>query len=348
MPGAWAGRIGGPGAAGWLALLALLAVGVIGLPAHGIAQSDWDKVAAEAKKEGKLVVYNGTGFKIVRKLADLFQKAHGIEVEVLDGRATEIRERIRTEQAAGRFIGDVNYTGRTTSAAQAAEGHFQPHGDLPRLSALAEPFEANGIFLPVKAGNFAILVNTSLVKDGEIKSWKDVEDPKWDGKVLSDDPRALGGGQVWFEVTWRAYGRDYHEKVAAHKPVISRIFAESNRRIARGEFAVYLPFNVSEFQSLKGLPIKVVIPEEGVPFAVLGPTLLKGAPHPNAGRLFMNFLLEPDPQLLIAGEGFRPTAKDMGPRIPEDIRALTLAKAMGTTEVGKTQLYLDLAKEIYK
>src|SRR5262249_24364315 len=150
------------GAAASIAVLALLAVCLIGLPERGTAQSGWDKVVAKAKTEGKLVVYNGTGFKLVRKLADLFEKVHGITVEVLDGRATEIRERIRTEQTAGRFIGDVNYTGRTTSAAQAAEGHFQPHGLLPRLEALAVPFEANGIFLPVKAGTFALLVNTNL------------------------------------------------------------------------------------------------------------------------------------------------------------------------------------------
>ena len=183
---------------------------------------------------------------------------------MLDGRATEIRERIRTEQADGRFIGDVNYTGRTTAAVQAPEGHFQPYGDLPLVKTLAEPFEADGIFLPVMAGNFAILVNTNLVKE-DIKSWKDLEDPKWAGRILSDDPRALGGGQVWFEVTYRAFGRGFHEKIAAHKPVISRVFAESNRRIARGEFPIYLPFNISEYQSLKGLPIKAVVPQEGVP-----------------------------------------------------------------------------------
>jgi hypothetical protein len=51
---------------------------------------------------------------------------------------------------------------------------------------------------------------------------------------------------------------------------------------------------------------------------------------------------------VIALEGFRPAAKDMGPRIPEDIRPLTQAKAMGTTEPGKTQGYLDLAQDIYK
>src|SRR5262245_41629795 len=88
--------------AGLLAGLALLAAALIGDAGRALAQSDWDKVVAEAKKEGKVVVYNGTNFKVVRKLGDLFQKQYGIEVEVLEGRASEIRERIRTEQTAGR------------------------------------------------------------------------------------------------------------------------------------------------------------------------------------------------------------------------------------------------------
>jgi iron(III) transport system substrate-binding protein len=345
-------RVRGGGVRSWagasvIAGLAVLAAALAGGPTRALAQSDWDKVVAEARREGKVVIYNGTNFKVVRKLGDAFQKQYGIAVEVLDGRASEIRERIRTEQAAGRFIGDVGYTGATSAALQAAEGAFQPHGPLPLAKAVAEPFKADGTFLPSSAGNFALLINTNLVKE-DIKSWKDLEDPKWAGKILSDDPRALGAGQVWFEVTYRTFGRGFHEKVSAHKPVISRVYAESNRRIARGEFPIYLPFNVSEYQSLKGLPIKVIIPQEGIPFVAFGTTLLKGAPRPNAGRLFMNFLLDPAQQLVFALEGFRPAAKDMGPRIPEELRPLTLAKAMGTTEPGKTQSYLNLAKEIYK
>jgi iron(III) transport system substrate-binding protein len=330
-----------------LAGLTLLAAALVGSAGVALAQSGWDKVVAEARKEGKVVVYNGTNFKVVRKLGDAFQKQYGIAVEVLDGRASEIRERIRTEQAAGRFIGDVGYTGATSAALQAADGALQPHGGVPLSKALDEPLVDDGMFVPSSAGNFALLINTNLVKQ-DIKSWRELEDPKWAGKILSDDPRALGAGQVWFEVTYRVLGRDFHERIAAQKPVISRVFAESSRRIARGEFPIYLPFNVSEYQSLKGLPIKVIIPQEGVPYVPFGTSLLKGAPHPNAGRLFMNFLLEPDQQLGFALEGFRPAAKDMGPRIPEDIRPLTQAKAMGTTEPGKTQGYLDIAKEIYK
>src|SRR5690606_33851868 len=128
------------------------------------------------------------------------------------------------------------------------------------------PLKVNGTLLPVTGGNFAILVNTNLVPEGdEPKNWTDLADPKWKGKILSDDPRALGAGNVWFSVTYEAYGEDYHKKMAAQNLVISRVFAESNRRIARGEFAIYLPFNISEYQSLKGLPIKPIIPEEGVP-----------------------------------------------------------------------------------
>src|SRR6187401_387407 len=224
--------------------LTVLAAALVGGAGGAWAQSDWDKVVAEAKKEGKVVVYNGTNFKVVRKLGDAFQKEYGIPVEVLDGRASEIRERVRTEQAAGRFIGDVSYNGRTTTALQTAEGALDPYGNLPLAKAIQAPFEANGTFLPSNAGNFALLINTNLVKE-DIKSWRELEDPKWAGKILSDDPRALGAGQVWFEVTYRTLGREFHEKIAAHKPVISRVFAESNRRIARGEFLIYLPFNVS-------------------------------------------------------------------------------------------------------
>jgi iron(III) transport system substrate-binding protein len=334
-------------AARCVAGLAMLAAALAGLAGGASAQSDWDKVVAEAKKEGKLVIYNGAVFKIVREIGNLFQKEYGIEVEVLDGRASEIRERIRTEQAAGRAIGDLIYSGAPSIAIQTAEGRFEPHGPLPLAGSLTEPFVDDGTFLPANAGNFALLVNTNLVKE-EIRSWKDLEDPKWAGKILSDDPRALGAGSGWFEVTYRAFGREYHEKVAAQKPVFSRVWAESHRRIARGEFSIYFPFNVSEYQSLKGLPIKVIIPKEGVPYVPFGTAVLKGAPHPNAARLYMNYLMDPARQLLFAQAGFRPAIKDTGPRIPEELRPLTQSKPMGTMEPGKTQQYLDLAKEIYK
>ena len=71
-------RVSGRGVMSWaaatlVASLALLGAALCGA-AGAAAQADWDKVVAEARKEGKVVIYNGTNFKIVRKLADLFEK----------------------------------------------------------------------------------------------------------------------------------------------------------------------------------------------------------------------------------------------------------------------------------
>jgi iron(III) transport system substrate-binding protein len=329
-----------------LAALALTLIIAL-VPRHSLAQPQpWSSVTSAAQREGRLTVYNGTGFRIVRLLADQFQRDYGMAVDVLDGRASEIRERIRAEQAAGRAIGDMIYSGSTSIALQTAEGAFAPYGDLPNAGKISAPLKSDGTFLPVSAGYFAVLVNAKDVAAAEApKGWRDLTEPKWQGKILSDDPRALGAGEVWFEVTYEAFGREFHEAMAKQKPVFSRDFAQSNQRVARGEYPLYLPFNASEFQRIRGLPIRVVVPSEGVPYVALGPALLKNAPHPNAARMFMNFMLERNGQELIANEGFRPAVA--GTPLPADLAPIIAAKPLGTTTPGKTQMYLDLAAEIY-
>src|SRR4051812_27856537 len=205
------------------AALGLLGAAVTGAAWGADTPADWSKVVAAAKQEGKLVVYNGTNFQVVRKIGQRFEAAYGIPVDVLDGRASEIRERIRSEQASGRNIGDITFSGATTIGTQTAEGRLREHGGLPNSRRIAAPLEDNGTFIPATVGGFAILVNTTLVPPAEEpKTWKDLLEPKWQGKILSDDPRAAGAGEVWFEVTVGKFGREFHEKMATQKPVFSR------------------------------------------------------------------------------------------------------------------------------
>ena len=78
------------------------------------------------------MVYNGAvGTPAMPKIAAAFEAKYGIRVELLEARASELRERIRTEQASGKVLGDVSHNGSTTTALQLAEGTFQPHGPLP-------------------------------------------------------------------------------------------------------------------------------------------------------------------------------------------------------------------------
>jgi iron(III) transport system substrate-binding protein len=76
---------------------------------------DWDAVIANAKKEGSVVIYSAApGAPPITEINNLFQQRYGIHVEALEGRASEIRERVRVEQSAGRPVGDVHYNGSAT------------------------------------------------------------------------------------------------------------------------------------------------------------------------------------------------------------------------------------------
>jgi len=130
--------------------------------------------------------------------------------------------------------------------------------------------------------------------------------------------------------------------------VFSRDLRNNERRTARGEFPLYLPFNLQDISTLKGLPIKAVVPAEGRPYVRFDISMLKNAPHPNASRLFMNYYLEPESQLVFANAGYAPVIKGVVEKTPPEIRALLDTKPMGTTDPPKQDEMLALAKEIYK
>ena len=151
MPRAFAGCIGGWRAVRLIAGLVVLATALAGMTgeACGAVRLEQGRRGGEEGRQGRrLQRHQLQGRAQAGRCVPGSSTAS--PVEVLDGRASEIRERIRTEQAAGRFIGDVGYTGATSVALQTAEGAFKPHGGVPLGNTLAEPFTDNGTFVPVE------------------------------------------------------------------------------------------------------------------------------------------------------------------------------------------------------
>jgi iron(III) transport system substrate-binding protein len=334
---------------GWWAALALgwtLAASA----AAAQTPADWERVIAAAKQEGKVVLYTGhVGVKFHHEVARLFEQRYGIAVDILEARASELRERIRTEQAAGRFVADVTHHGATATVLQMRAGTFQPHGGLPSLGTIMPPFKADDIQVPIFILAYGILVNTALVRpEDEPKSWLDLADPKWKGKILADDMRALGGGSVLFFVTEHAFGDDFHKRLATQQIQFSRDLRLSERRVARGEVALWVPQVLSDTPELKGLPVKLVIPKEGCTYVTFELAMLKQAPHPNAARLLMEFFLEKEAQLVYAQGGNGVTVKGIAEQVPEELRALASPTLLGTTNADEQDAMLKLATEIYK
>ncbi len=243
----------------------------------------WDAVISAAKKEGKVVVYNMTlGAPYFKDVMKSFETKYGIPVESLDLRASELAERIRTEQAAGRYLGDVEMISSTMIEEQLKNGDFiQKLPPIPNTTNLRPPFKASEFSVPAFNQPMGILINTRLVKDEDIpKSWNDLNNPKWKGKILSDDMRPLGSGNAMFSILEKTMGSEYNEKLAGQKPVFSRDMRNDARRVARGEYPIYIPQIFAFTSDLKGLPVKVIIPKEGAPTAEMDLAVLKSSPHP--------------------------------------------------------------------
>lgn len=315
------------------------------LVAAGLAQStgDWQKVVEAAKREGKVVLYSAlVGAPSTERVTEAFEAKYGIPVETLEARASELLERVRTEQASGRSLGDVSYNGSTATERQMADSVFVPHGGLPRAAGLAASFTSDGTRVPAFVIHFGILLNTELVKpQDEPRSWKDLLGPRWKGQILADDVHPVGSGSLFFQATYGKLGREFHEKLAAQDPSFTRDPRGSQRRVARGEYPLFLPSSLAAMKELEGLPVKTIVPSEGAVYVLYQAAIFKNAPHPNAARLFMDFLLSDEVQAIYVEDGY-------GPVVESARKKASVPPLLGTSELATMAEMARLAKEIYR
>jgi iron(III) transport system substrate-binding protein len=331
------------------------AVGLVASVVSAAAQTppDWDKVVVAAKTEGTVNFYTGLpGNPTTKKINEAFEKKYGIKVQTLELRATELRERIRSERVGNNATADVMHTSANqTRQISQGDNTIDKLGPLPNGNRmrkdLQETWVDRDINIPTFLLNYAILTNSNMVKE-PIKSWNDLLDPKWKGKILSDDFRAIGGGSSFFSVTYEKLGKEYQEKLAAQNVVFTRDMREAERRVARGEFAIYLPWLLNYLPSLKGLPVKAAIPSEGVVYLPYASSILTKAPHPNAARVLIDFMLSDEGQAIYASEGLLPTAEGMSSKLPPDYAELANIKLLGVSKLELTDPMVDAAKALYK
>ena len=138
-----------------------------------------------------------------------------------------------------------------------------------------------------------IAYNTNLVKKEDApKSFADLLDPKWSGKMVKAHPAYSGTiMNATFQIA-RDLGWDYFEKLAKQQLMQVQSATDTPKKIQLGERAVmvdgagYLVIRYKE----EGQPVEIVYPEEGTPLATGPSVVFKGAPNPNAARLFQNWM----------------------------------------------------------
>jgi ABC-type Fe3+ transport system substrate-binding protein len=312
---------------------------------------DWNGVIDAAKKEGTVLVYHAQlGASHWRRVVNDFQSRYGIKVQEFDARASELTERVRIEQTSGRYVADVEFHGEASIAQQQETNFIAEHGGVPNMKNLRPLFSADRWAVPAWVQAGCMLVNTRMVKpEEEPKAWADVLDPRWKKKILSDDPRAVGSGGTMFAVLYKTYGQEFLEKLKAQDLTLGRDLQQNSRRVARGEFPIFIQQILAFAADLKGLPVKVVLPSDGCPYTLIEGAILRGAPHPNAARLFINHLVDMNSQLTYANAGMVPVIEGVAERLQDpEAKRLATVKLMGKVMVDERERMLKLATEMFR
>ena len=202
-------------------------------------------------------------------------------------------------------------------------------GLLPEFRRLSD----EGNYYVTNAGRYFLIYNTDKVKPEEApKAWTDLLDPTWKGRVATGHPAFSGCTGVWALAMRKLYGWEYFEKLAKNAPRIGRSFNDPVTLITSGECSVGPgPANSTYPAIERGNPLGIVYPEDGCSLCVSPAAIPATAPHPNAARLFLNWLLSDTySQLSIdrGSEAFRPGATPKPGRTPaEKLKLLHLTVA---------------------
>jgi iron(III) transport system substrate-binding protein len=258
-----------------------------------------------AKKEGKLAFYTAMDLAFAQRLGKVFEeKFPGITVRVERSGAERVFTRIAQEYSSNIHAVDVvNTADQAHCIVWKRSGWLLPY--LPEDVAKhfdKKYYDPDGFSATTRILVSPIAYNTNLVKAEEApKSFKDLLDPKWAGKIVKGHPAYSGTiMNATFQIA-RDLGWDYFEKLAKQRVMQVQSATDTPKKISLGERAVmadgagYLVIRYKE----AGQPVEIVYPEEGTPLATGPSAVFKAAPNPNAARLFQNWIHSREAQQLL-------------------------------------------------
>jgi iron(III) transport system substrate-binding protein len=301
---------------------ALLLASFFGIASAAPAwQEEWDRLVRAAKSEGKLAMMGPLGSDRRDALTQAFQSKYGITVEYHADAGAGILPRISSERKAGLYLWDVLIAGTNTALDGLIPNQIvdsiEPALILPEVK---EPkyWRGGGIEF-LEPGRHVVLmnlvqrgslyVNSTLANPKEFSSYKDLLDPKWSGKIVADDPRKSGTGQATFIFFYRhsGLGPDFIRSLARQNLTLLKNYAQEVDMLGQGRFplGVGLSDSITEERVKRGVPVVVVDPGQmkegtGVSPVAGGLSMVNRAPHPNAAKLYINWLLSKEAQTIFA------------------------------------------------
>ncbi|MBA2690085.1 MAG: extracellular solute-binding protein [Burkholderiales bacterium] len=306
------------------------------------AEQPWDELVAAAKREGKVVVLGPADPQVRQELPAAFKARFGVTLEYLGGRSSESTARLRAERSAGVYTADAVLAGIQTMATilhrekmldpvkpalilpEVVDGSKWKKGKLwfmdPEQQYVLRLFNTAG---PV------FYINTQAVKPADLRSARDLLNPKWRGKISAHDPTVPGPGSNQAARFYLRFGEEFVKQLYVdQKLMISRDRRQLTDWLMRGTYPISFDAEDDQLERMRkeGLPVMAIYSLPDLPGTLSGGegqvALLSHAPHPNAAKLFVNWIASKEGlEIYSRTRGGAPTRSDIDAAsyLPEQI-----------------------------
>jgi iron(III) transport system substrate-binding protein len=313
----------------FIAAVLIVLVFVSSAIAYGASATDpaWNKVVAAAKKEAKVVIIGPAGSDVRDAYTIGFQKKYPeIEVDFSGMRGAEVAPKLLAELNAKHYLTDIAVAGTTTALASLVPANavvpLQPYLTGPEASDVSkwrdrkhyfsDSTEKFNLYFGSRV-QVAFVYNTELTPPptmkSKIKSWHDLLNPEWKGKIAVLDPRQAGAGldlsTYWYTNEKAGLGKEFIRKLFTTQEVfVSKEEQQIIDFVARGRHSIAIgPSGTLTFQLIsRGLPLALfgsgAFQSGGFVTASNGTiTVVRNAPHQNAVKVFIDYLLSREGQI---------------------------------------------------
>ena len=262
-------------------------------------------LAAAGAQAKKVVAYTAHEDNIIASMVPRFKAETGYDLEFVKLASGDVINRVKAE--ANNPQCDVIWSigGEQLEADSALLAKYVPR-DWDKI---APVFKVGTNWLPYTGIMNVLIVNTKLVSAADMPtSWADLATPKWKGKISSATPDKSGSAYMQMNNVFLAF-KDHGWDM--YKPILANFFISASsgavpKFVNDGEASIGITLEDNAYRYVQGGgPVKIVYPSEGVIAAPDGIALVKGAPHPDAAKVFIDWCLSKPTQDFLVSQMFR-------------------------------------------
>ena len=274
---------------------------VLSAESYAWAQSDLNSLSAGAKNDKEVVWYTTTSAGDNQAIVAGFNKKYPfLKVQVLRSTGEKLRQRVLAETQGGQFFSDVLSVSSMEMGLLKSRNLLQPYDPPEAESYPANARDKEKAFTAIYARNFVMGYNTAMLSEKERpRDWSDLLAPFWKGKFAMDEEEF-----EWFGTLVDYWGREKAGKfiraLAAQQPQLRRGHSLLAQLLAAGEFhaAIVFPFEIEQLK-LKGARVDWAATSDPIVTSINVMALSAKAPHANAGKLLINYVLSEEGQTII-------------------------------------------------